>query len=129
MSRLGATRAGAMHELSIAQSLIDMASSAARRARAPRVTRLRCRIGVLRQVEHDFLHDAFSIAREGTCCAGAELCVERVPLRAQCATCRYDFVVERWDWTCPRCGGEGEPRPGGDELELLSIDAEAEADG
>jgi hydrogenase nickel insertion protein HypA len=113
-----------MHELAIAQSLIDIASAEAHRAHATRVTRLNCRIGVLRQVEGDLLRDAFEIAREGTPCAQAELCVEQLPWRAFCPNCRAEFPIADWHWNCPVCEAEGEPRSGGDELELVSIEAE-----
>ena len=114
-----------MHELSIALALIDVAAAESRRAGATRVSRVRCRVGELRQIEDALLREAFDVAREGTCCGAAELIIEKAPLRAWCPRCRAAFAVQQWRWNCPECGVEGEPRAGGDELELLSIDVEA----
>lgn len=116
-----------MHEVAIAQALVEMASAEAARAGAARVTRVTCRIGALCHVEEDMLAQAFDAARNGTPCAGASMQIEKTPLRARCPACGRDFVVQRWDWSCPACGGDGVVQPGGDELELVSIDAEVES--
>ncbi|MEP0847127.1 MAG: hydrogenase maturation nickel metallochaperone HypA [Phycisphaerae bacterium] len=116
-----------MHELAIAQALVEMASAEAARAGAARVTRVTCRIGALCQVEEAMLTLAFESARIGTPCANARVRVEKSPLRARCRTCERDFDVLSWDWNCPACGGDGLVQPGGDELELVSIDAEVGA--
>ena len=55
-----------MHELSIAQSLIDVACEAAEREGANRVTRLTARIGVLSGVVKECLLFSFGLAAEGT---------------------------------------------------------------
>lgn len=116
-----------MHEVAIAQALVEVASAEAARAGAARVTRVTCRIGALCQVEEHMLALAFEAARRGTRCAAASVRIEKSPLRARCPACGGDFVIQRWDWICPACGGEGVVQPGGDELELVSIDAEVEA--
>ena len=113
-----------MHEFSIAQALVDAAVEEARRAGAQRVNKLTCRIGALRQVNDWLMQEAFGIARTDTLCADAELVIEKTYLRATCPRCRVTFAVRDWDWTCPTCGALGENPAGGDELELLSLEAE-----
>jgi hydrogenase nickel incorporation protein HypA/HybF len=115
-----------VHELSVAQSLLDVALAEARRAGAVRVTRLHCRIGDLCAIQDDLMAEAFGLLCVGTPCEGAELRVEKTFLRAKCRRCERDFDVRNWDWHCPQCGGEGELIGGGDELELTSIEAEVE---
>lgn len=113
-----------MHELAIAQCLVELAAEHARRAGARCVTRLNCRIGALRQVDGELIRGAFEVARAGSPCKDAELNIETVPLRAWCEACAERFTVAGWAWTCPRCGRTGVLLDGGDELELVSIDAE-----
>ena len=113
-----------MHEFAIAHSLVEAATTEARRAGAHRVTCLRCRIGVMRQVEEALLSEAFALARAGGICEEAELDVEKVPMRAQCPKCDAEYAVRDWVWTCPSCGAEAVGISGGDELELVSIDVE-----
>ena len=113
-----------MHELAVAQSLTEMASQAAQRAGARRVSKLTCRIGTLRQLDVCYLGEAFALAGEGTPCAGASLHVEVAYPRAACRLCGQEYVVESGAWQCPNCGAPGQYLGGGDELELLTLDAE-----
>jgi len=113
-----------MHELALAQELVAMAAEHAARAGARHVTRLHCRIGAMRQIEPELIEEAFEVARNGTMCQGARLCIEKVPMTARCGTCQRTYAVEDWNWNCPECGAEGEPLEGGDELELAYIEAE-----
>ncbi len=119
-----AGRGEIVHEFAVAQSLIEVATEAAARAGAARVTRLHCRIGALRQVDEWLLREAFEMARAGTTCDAAELCVEKTHLRLRCPACRAGFELHDWDWSCPRCGAEGIDPAGGDELELVRLEAE-----
>lgn len=113
-----------MHELGIATELVELACSAARQAGACAVDRVFCRVGALRQVEPDLLREAFAAARSGTLCDRADLSVETLPLRARCPDCRTEFAVAGWDWHCPCCGTDGDLLSQGDELELVSIEAQ-----
>ncbi|MCG8409066.1 MAG: hydrogenase maturation nickel metallochaperone HypA [Phycisphaerales bacterium] len=113
-----------MHEFSVAQSLIEAATAEAAEAGAVRVTRLYCRIGVLRQVDEWLLKEAFEVARQETVCETADLSIEMVYLQLACPRCEQTFSMRDWDWQCPRCGTEGIQPTGGDELELTSLEAE-----
>lgn len=113
-----------MHEFAVAQSLVETASVEARRAGAQRVTVIHCRIGVLRQVNSDLLNDAFSLARQGTLCESAELRIDKVPVKANCRRCNHEYTVRDWQWDCPKCGAEAAELTGGDELLLVSIEAD-----
>ena len=113
-----------MHEFSIAQSLVEAACEEARRAGATRVTRIACRIGSLRSIDDWLMREAFDIAKTDSLCAAAELSIEKTYMQAACPRCRVRFAVRDWDWSCPTCGELGQDAAGGDELELLSLEAE-----
>lgn len=113
-----------MHEFSIAQGLIEAATAEARRVGATRVTRLKCRIGSLRQVDDTLLQEAFAIVCQGTLCDSALLMIEKTSMRAMCPKCQSPFDIHGWEWCCPTCGTLGQQGTGGDELDLLSLDAE-----
>ncbi len=114
-----------MHEFGIAQQIVRAAADAACAAGCGAVRSVTCRIGALRQIEQDTLELAFAAASEGGRCDGATLRIERTALRARCRDCAVEFEVRDWRWECPNCEGDGEALPGGDELELCSIEAEA----
>jgi hydrogenase nickel incorporation protein HypA/HybF len=77
-----------MHEYSIASSLLRLAEEHAQKQAATRVASLEICIGELSGVEVPLLETAWSLVRERSVCADAELRVRR-----QAAV-----------WECPRCG-------------------------
>lgn len=113
-----------MHEFAVAQALVEMASQTAHHHGAARVTRLQCRVGVMRQIDRSLLSEAFDAVRAGTVCQAAELSIETCDMTAFCPACRRRFVIRDADWRCDHCGREGQDIRGGDELELVTIDAE-----
>ncbi len=116
-----------MHEFSLAQSMLEVAVSEAQRVGAHHITRLKCRVGDLRQIDGQLLRDAFEVVREGTVCEGAELDVEKVRARAHCSRCERDFEVCDGDWVCAQCNGLAQLLEGGDELEIISLEAEVDS--
>ncbi|HET6879742.1 MAG TPA: hydrogenase maturation nickel metallochaperone HypA [Pirellulales bacterium] len=116
-----------MHELSIAQCLIDSACEAAARGNARRVTRLVARIGMLSGVVEEALRFSFGLAAEGTACAGAALDVEKVPVTVMCPTCDCPReLAEAWHFACPVCGTPTTDVLTGRELDLISIEIETD---
>ena len=113
-----------MHELAAARSLVEAADREARRHDARAVLRVRCRIGVLRQVDSWLLQEAFNVARQGSLCESSRLLIEKADLSAACQECDLRFPVQNGRWNCPVCGAEGADLCGGEDLELTSIDVE-----
>jgi len=113
-----------MHELTVAQSLVDMAVAEARRHGATRITRIMCRIGRLRAVDDSLLRDAFAMASEGSVAASAVLDVVSVGMLLSCPTCGGEVQLDGWRFDCPSCGHSDVSLNGGNELELCSIDVE-----
>ncbi|RMI28574.1 hydrogenase maturation nickel metallochaperone HypA/HybF [Nocardia stercoris] len=79
-----------MHELAIAQGIVD---GVVEHAGARRVHQVTVAVGALCAVVPDALRFAFELAAEGTVAEGAELIVEDVPARAACRSCGADFVL------------------------------------
>ena len=104
--------------------MVDAACAEAKRVGASRVRRLICRIGALRQVDDWLMQQAFDSLKTGTLCADGDLSIEKTYLQARCPRCRERFNVRGWEWHCPVCGSMVDGAGGGDELELVSIEAE-----
>ena len=115
-----------MHELSIAESLIDLACEAADREQAPRVIRLQVRIGAIAGVVKEALIFSFELAAEGTACAGAELEIDDVPLTVHCPQCeRTQTLHDTWNLSCPECGTPTPAVLTGRELELAAVEVDS----
>jgi hydrogenase nickel insertion protein HypA len=82
-----------MHEYSLVQALMHRVAREAESRGAVAVHRLSVRIGSLAGVDPELFASAYSLWREGTLCADAELVIEPVEAR----------------WTCPRCGQGMQP--------------------
>ena len=116
-----------MHEASLVRSLLGQVEQLARRHGANRVTGVKVTVGEFSGVEPDLLVTAFERQTEGTPLHGARLLLERVGLEARCVTCEHEFMVERFDFTCPRCGLPGAGKvTRGEELMLESLLLEAD---
>lgn len=120
-----------MHELSIAQSLIEAASEAATGESSDlelgtaRVTKLNVRIGLLAGVVKEALLFSFQLAAEGTLCDSAELLIEEVPVSVHCRQCRQTKQTKgAYQLACPDCGTPSGEIVAGQELELVSIEIE-----
>jgi hydrogenase nickel incorporation protein HypA/HybF len=112
-----------MHELSIADAVVTIAS---RHAAGRKVTRVDLRVGHLRQVVPDSLLFAFELVSAGTELEGAELVIEEVPAQVSCNACGAEKVLEGFPAHCGVCGGLDVDVSGGDELLVDALELEEE---
>lgn len=118
----------AVHELSIAQCVVDEACEAAARSGGVRVTKLMLRIGALAGVVDEALRFSFEVAADGTVCQGAALEIERVDIRVMCTHCREPrTIIGAFLLVCPECGSPTPEILAGQELELTSLEIESHA--
>jgi hydrogenase nickel incorporation protein HypA/HybF len=111
-----------MHELSIAQAIIDVA---ARHAGTARVERVYVRIGHLRQVVPSALAFSFELCAHGTRLEGAGLEIEHVPIEAVCRSCGTVSELDGFPVLCPGCGGPVDVIKG-EELQVESLELVSE---
>jgi hydrogenase nickel incorporation protein HypA/HybF len=110
-----------MHELSIADAVVTIAS---RHAAGRRVTRVDLRVGHLRQVVPDALEFAFELVAKDTVVEGAVLAMEEVPAQVRCGPCGAETVLEAFPAHCAVCGGLDVEVVGGDELLVEALELE-----
>lgn len=112
-----------MHEYSIVQALIERVAREAQAHPGAVVRRLEVRVGELSGVEVGLLTTAYETFREGTCCAVAELSVERVAVRWECPGCAGAIPTGSM-LRCPACQVPAR-LAAGDEMHLDRIELEA----
>jgi hydrogenase nickel incorporation protein HypA/HybF len=112
-----------MHELSFADAIVEIAQ---RHACGRRVTRVRVRVGHLRQVVPDALEFAFSLLCTGTGLDGAELEIEAVAVRARCRRCGTETGLGGFPLQCPGCGDLDVEIVAGEELLVDELECEEE---
>jgi hydrogenase nickel incorporation protein HypA/HybF len=117
-----------VHELSIAVSLVELASEKAAALGNVRVEALHLRLGPLAGVVKDSLLFGFEVAARHTCLEGARLEIEEVPLTAHCPQCSEERTLPGpWSLRCPECGTPTPAIVGGRELELVAMEVEEHA--
>jgi hydrogenase nickel incorporation protein HypA/HybF len=112
-----------MHELSLAESIVDIA---VRHARGRRVTRVEVAVGHLRQVVPSALSFAFELVAQGTPAEGAELVLEEVPAGGRCRACGAESRLDGFPLACRACGSVDVEIVAGEELQVESLDVEEE---
>jgi hydrogenase nickel incorporation protein HypA/HybF len=113
-----------MHELSIANSILDTVRAEAARRPGARPTKVGLRVGELAGVDPESLDFCFTVLVSGTECAPLALEIETRARRQRCPRCERTFQVTDFDISCPECGNLETICIGGDELEVAYLELE-----
>ncbi len=110
-----------MHELSIAQAIVDVAT---RHAGESTVSVVHVRVGQLRQVVPSALEFSFELCAHGTRVDGAALVLEVIPAGVRCRGCAAESEPSGFPLTCASCGGLDVEVVQGEELQVESLELE-----
>jgi hydrogenase nickel incorporation protein HypA/HybF len=111
-----------MHELSIAQALVEQVEAVAAKEQASRVARVSIVVGALSGVDPEALRAAFPLVAEGTVAGGAELEIEQVAARVSCRVCGRESAAEGFFMVCGACGSKDVELSAGRELNFKSVE-------
>jgi hydrogenase nickel incorporation protein HypA/HybF len=107
-----------MHELSIAQSVVD---AVCERAAGRPVRSVRLEVGALTAVVPEAMLFCFDLATEGTPAAGARLDIERRDAAVHCNSCGTEFAPPDAILLCG-CGSADVAVTSGRELRILTME-------
>jgi hydrogenase nickel incorporation protein HypA/HybF len=113
-----------MHELPVTQSILEIVEQKALEAGASRITRITLQLGEWSGFVDDCIQFYFDMLSEGTLAQGAELSLQRIPVRFRCRTCGEEFSPPEYDWRCPQCGSLAGEMMTGREFYVDSIEVE-----
>lgn len=115
-----------MHELGIAQAIVDAVTTRAAECGTARITHVRVRIGEAAGVTPDALRGCFEMIAscDGGELAGAELVIENIPHRARCRRCGDEFAVVNFVARCPACDAWESDEVSGTELQIREMEFE-----
>jgi hydrogenase nickel incorporation protein HypA/HybF len=113
-----------MHELSIANSVLDAVRAEIARRPGPRLLKVGLRVGELAGVDPEALSFGFQALVKGTEFEPATLEIESCPRRHRCRECGLEFTVRDYNTACPDCGASRTECISGDELELAYLELE-----
>jgi hydrogenase nickel incorporation protein HypA/HybF len=112
-----------VHELALAQSIVDMIAGHAGSRRVRRVT---VEVGTLTCVMPDAKRFCFDLVAAGTVLDGARLDIPEVKAKARCRACGGTFFQDTLWAACP-CGEHDFERLTGEELRVKEYELNADA--
>lgn len=113
-----------MHEMAIAQGILDIAVDTAVRHSAAKVLSIKLLVGQMTQVEPESLAFCFNALAAGSPADGAKLDVTIVPLTGRCNGCGHEFGIQQFCFVCPLCGSPGVEILSGRELMVEHLEVE-----
>jgi hydrogenase nickel incorporation protein HypA/HybF len=113
-----------MHEMGIANSVLDAVRAERRRFPNGHVHKIGLRIGELAGVDPDAMSFCFEALVRGTDLEPLALEIEYCPRRYQCRACGHSYTASMDGPACPECGKSDSQFLGGDELEIVYLEVE-----
>ena len=111
-----------MHEMSLAEGMLQLVEDGARRNAAAAVKAVWLEIGALAHVEVEALRFCFDAVARGTLAEGARLEIVATPGSAWCMPCGERVAIERIGDACPRCGSYQLQVVQGEDMRLREIE-------
>jgi len=113
-----------MHEMSIAQSIIDIIKEEMHKNNVKTLRSVRLNIGQMSAIVPDSLSFCFEVITSGTELEGARLIMDIIPLRGYCQECKGEFEIEDYAFVCPSCESAEIKTIGGQDLSIVEMEVE-----
>jgi len=113
-----------MHELSVTQSILEIALDYATRGQAAKVVDIHLQIGEISDLADEWIQRYFDFVSKGTIAEGAKLRISRLPARMQCNRCSFIFPLDKstWNTQCPSCQSKETQLISGREFRVESLE-------
>jgi hydrogenase nickel incorporation protein HypA/HybF len=115
---------GTVHELGIAQNILEIMRQHVPDSEAPMVRLVKVRVGDFSGVVADSLEFCFGAITADSPFAAARMEIERVPTRIVCEACGRKHESDGMVFICPECGGSDIRIVSGRELDVVAIELE-----
>lgn len=113
-----------MHEMSLAESVLQLIEDAAVREGFRHVRSITLEIGRLSAVEPDAMRFCFDAVIRGSIAEGASLEIVEQPGGGWCAQCGEQVEVDDRIAQCPKCGGFQVTLNRGTDMKLKALEVE-----
>lgn len=113
-----------MHELTIASHILELAEAEARKAGCGSIIDIELEIGKLAGVEQEALRFGFAAVSRDSMAKHASLNIITIPGKAKCSGCGVTFPVQSYFDPCPKCASTLNTIEQGEELRMVTVNAE-----
>ena len=111
-----------MHEMSIAEGILDITLETMKNNDASIVHSVQLDLGLMSGVEPDALLFCWDAVTKGTPAENSKIDIHTIPIKGQCLDCDAVFDVQDYKFICPHCESHFVNTIGGRELQVTSID-------
>jgi hydrogenase nickel incorporation protein HypA/HybF len=111
-----------MHELAIAQGVLEIVQQYVPEEQAGLIKSVRIRVGRLSGVVPESLEFSFEAIVAGTPWHAAKLQIDRITAMSQCNGCAASFEIEDLAFCCPTCGSTNIRLVSGRDLQVVEIE-------
>lgn len=113
-----------MHEMSLAEGVLQLIEDSARRDHFAKVSVVWLEIGQLSGVEPEAMVFCFDAVTRGSVAAGARLEIIALPGTGWCMACAKTVPMTEVFGDCPQCGGYQLQVTGGTEMRVKELEVE-----
>lgn len=113
-----------MHEMSIAQGLLDIIKEEMEKHHAGVLRSVHLHIGQLSAIVPESLTFCFDVMTKGTPLEGARLDMEIIPLKGICRACGETFEIQNYAFECPLCRSRDIQMISGQELSIVEMEVD-----
>lgn len=113
-----------MHEMSLAEGVLQLVEETAQREKAQRVKLVVLEIGRLSSVEPEALKFCFEAVTHGSIAQDAALEIIEVPGAGWCMPCAKTVPMTESFGACPQCGSYQVQPTGGTDMRVKEIEIE-----
>ncbi len=110
-----------MHELSIAQNIIQIVNSSVDKDKLGFVEKIYLKIGLLSNVLTESLNFSYTSVVENTPLKNSRLVIELIPIKIRCNDCNEINTTNDFIFSCPNCKSPEIKVISGDEIIISSI--------
>lgn len=111
-----------MHELSVALGIVKIAEEETRKAGAHSVESIDLEIGTLAGIEFDSLDFVWSSAVKDSVLENAIKHISVIQGKAKCLDCQFEFEINKYYDSCPKCESSLKGILQGKELRVKSLE-------
>ena len=113
-----------MHELGIAQSILEAVEAESALHAGARPIKVAVRIGELAAVDPESLRFSFEVLTQELSFENLQLEIETCPRRHRCLDCNTEFEIKDFDFRCPQCSSTRNDCVSGEQLEIAYLELE-----
>lgn len=107
-----------MHEMAIAEGILDITLAYAARDAATKVNIISVLIGEMTNIEVESLKFCFTSLAKATIAEKAILNIKKMPLIVECKSCKVKQTVQQYCFFCQSCGSPDIKLLSGRELQV-----------